>query len=111
MPTAVSSLIRTARLDRGLTQRELAKLARTSQPAIARLEKGSNSPSVATLERVLGGLGLRLEIEARSTDTGVDRTLIAQALRATAEERVRRVAQAARGIEEMRRAFIASTQP
>jgi hypothetical protein len=99
----VPILLRSARLRRGVTQAELARRAQTSQPAIARLEKGRNSPSIDTLERLLRALGFRLQIEALPADTGVDRTLIAAALRLSPEERLRRTSAAVRSIYRMRR--------
>lgn len=98
-------LVRRARLERGLTQADLARRARTSQPAIARLEAGGRSPSVATLGRVLEALGLRLQIETREIDSGVDRTLIAQALRLSPEQRLRRMGEAVRGLARLRAAM------
>ncbi len=48
-----AELIRDARTRAGLSQAELAKRARTSQPAIARYEAAAATPSLATLERIL----------------------------------------------------------
>ncbi len=53
-------LIREARLRAGLTQAELARRAATSQPAIARYERGDVSPRVATLDRIIRACGLEL---------------------------------------------------
>ena len=92
-------LIAEARRLAGLSQRELAERAGTSQPAVARLEQGHSSPSLATLERLLAaaGFALRLElvplartdplIEAFKRD--VDRTLLRENLRRTMDERLR----------------------
>jgi uncharacterized protein len=55
----IKSLIRHARLDAGLTQAELAERAGTSQPAIARYERGSVAPSMSTFERLLAACGRR----------------------------------------------------
>lgn len=98
----VSALIRRSRLERGLTQRQLAKKAGTSQPAIARLETGTHSPTIETLERVLAALGLELELRTEEIDTGVDRTLIVQNLRMSPQERLRKLGQFVRGIGRMR---------
>ena len=57
-----------------------------------------------TLERLAGALGLRLELDATETDSGVDPTLVAAALRHTPVQRLRRMAQAMRSIERMRAA-------
>lgn len=89
----IGELIRQMRLERGITQTELAKVAGTSQPAIARLEAGRLSPSLDTVERILHGLGLRLQLTTAEIDVGVDRTLIAQALRLTPAQRLRKLAQ------------------
>lgn len=62
-----SALIRDARRAAGLTQSELARRAGTSQPAIARYERGAASPSVATLDRILRAAGQRLVLGAEAT--------------------------------------------
>ena len=62
-----AALIRDARRVAGLTQDELAKRAGTSQPAIARYERGAASPSVATLDRILRAAGQRLVLGAQAT--------------------------------------------
>jgi len=56
----VAELIREARTKAGLTQSELAGLARTSQPTIAAYESGAKVPTAATLERLLRAAGVRL---------------------------------------------------
>jgi transcriptional regulator with XRE-family HTH domain len=58
-------LIRRSRRVAGLTQLELAREARTSQPAIAAYESGARTPSISTLERLLEGCGCELEVLAR----------------------------------------------
>lgn len=51
-----------ARNARGFSQKQLSELSGVSQPVIARMEKGTTSPQVNTLEKVLRPLGLRLDI-------------------------------------------------
>jgi ribosome-binding protein aMBF1 (putative translation factor) len=51
-----------ARSRAGLSQKDVAKKMRTSQPAIARLEGGRGNPSVDTLRRYAKATGLRLKI-------------------------------------------------
>ena len=80
-------LLSQARRRAGLTQRELAGRAGVAQPAIARIERGRVSPSVATLDRLLRATGHIVEV-APLEGAGVDRTLIRAALTRTAEERV-----------------------
>lgn len=50
------------RIRKGLTQTELAKLAGTHQPAIARLEDGEDLPSLSFLRRVVEAMEGRLEV-------------------------------------------------
>jgi transcriptional regulator with XRE-family HTH domain len=56
-------LLKEARDRAGLTQRELAQRAGTSQAMVARIERGQQSPSVATLERLVLACGLELRVE------------------------------------------------
>lgn len=51
-----------ARKEKKLTQKEVGKLCGLPQSAIARIEKGENSPSIATVTKVLTVLGKRLYI-------------------------------------------------
>jgi len=71
---ATADLIRTARLHAGLTQVELARRAGTSQSAVARYEAGAASPSVTTLERLLGAAGHRLELHSTPGAPNTDRS-------------------------------------
>jgi hypothetical protein len=59
----VGSAVRVARLRAGVSQTELAARAGTSQPAIARLEKGMVSPTVISLDRIARALGTDLVID------------------------------------------------
>ena len=51
-----------AREQRGLSQRELAKLCGVKQPAIARLESLKTTPQIDTLFKILAPLGYTLAI-------------------------------------------------
>ncbi len=51
-----------ARKEKHLTQKELGELCGLPQSAIARIEKGENSPSISTVTKVLTALGKRLYI-------------------------------------------------
>ena len=51
-----------ARKEKNLTQKQLGELCGLPQSAIARLEKGGNSPSISTVTRVLSAIGKRLYI-------------------------------------------------
>ena len=59
----VGSAVRAARRRAGVSQSELAQRAKTSQPAIARLEKGQVSPTVISLDRIARALGSELVID------------------------------------------------
>ena len=56
------------RIERGLTQAQLAELVGTKQPSIARLEKGETLPSLAFLNRVADALGARLIVRLEAYD-------------------------------------------
>lgn len=53
------------RIARDLSQKELAELCATSQPAIARLEAGARPPRIDTLQRVANALDCELEVRLR----------------------------------------------
>ena|ERR1700681_4831092 len=59
----VGSAVRAARRRAGVTQVELAERTGTSQPSIARLERGLVSPTVITLDRIARALGTDLVID------------------------------------------------
>ena len=51
-----------ARESQGVSQRSLEGMSGIKQPAIARIEKGVNSPTVETLIRLLAPLGKKLAV-------------------------------------------------
>lgn len=59
----VPRLIQVARKRAGLTQRQLADVAGTSQAAVARYERGVVVPDVRTLARLVEGCGFRLVLD------------------------------------------------
>jgi transcriptional regulator with XRE-family HTH domain len=77
-----------ARLAAGISQRELARRSGVPQAAISRIERGSVSPRVETLDRLLRSCGKDAVLVERP-GTGVDRTLIRERLRLTPAERGR----------------------
>jgi predicted transcriptional regulator len=50
------------RLDKGLTQKQLAQKAGTKQSAISRLESGNANPSIAFLRKIATALGSDLKV-------------------------------------------------
>lgn len=58
----LASSLMQARIDKKLTQAELAERAGVSQVMIARLESGASNPTFATLSKVAGVLGKELKL-------------------------------------------------
>jgi transcriptional regulator with XRE-family HTH domain len=81
-------LLREVRRRHGLTQRQLAARARTSQAAISRIERDVVSPSVSTLATLLDLMGEELVLGAEPIDYGHDRTLLRQNLARSVDERI-----------------------
>jgi chemotaxis signal transduction protein/DNA-binding XRE family transcriptional regulator len=57
-----STLLAEARRRAGISQRELARRAGTSQAAVARIERARQSPSAATLRRLIAACGVDLVV-------------------------------------------------
>ncbi len=86
-----ADLIRSSRLESGLTQAELATRMGTSQAVIARLERHGSNPTVATLDRALRAAGRTLSLSAVAAPVlpAVDEQQIRAHLRMTPAERLR----------------------
>jgi len=52
----------TTRMEKNLTQKDLAKLVGTKQSNISRLESGNYNPSLGFLQKIASAMGKRLEI-------------------------------------------------
>jgi len=61
-------ILRSTRLQAGLTQKQLADRASTKQSAISRLESGTVSPTVGMLERLLEAAGAELVLTIRTKE-------------------------------------------
>ncbi|CAN5655197.1 MAG: helix-turn-helix domain-containing protein [Actinomycetota bacterium] len=83
-------LLRETRRRHGLTQRQLAIRARTSQAAISRIERGVVSPTVETLAELLWMMNEELVLGAEPVDWGHDMTLNQANLAIDPEARIRR---------------------
>ena len=99
-----AELLAAARERAGMSQRELARRARTAQSVVARIELGETSPSWLTLKRLLKAAGFdlstaleRLEVDPAVLDD------VPRILQLTPEERLREVAQVSRFITGARR--------
>jgi transcriptional regulator with XRE-family HTH domain len=95
-------LLRDARRRHGLTQRQLASRARTSQAAISRIERDLVSPSVDTLAELLWLMNERLDLAAEPVNWGHDATLNEGNLALSPEARIRRQASWSRGMKRIR---------
>jgi purine-binding chemotaxis protein CheW len=73
-------LLAEARRRAGISQRELARRAGTSQAAVARIERARQSPSAATLRRLVAACGVDLELgipaEAEAARPALDGRLL-----------------------------------
>lgn len=98
MTSTPAGLLASARRRAGLTQRELARRARTSQSVIARIESGASSPSWRTLERLLSCAGFEIQAALSFRARGRSHMLedVARILRLTPEERLLELRNAAR---------------
>jgi transcriptional regulator with XRE-family HTH domain len=67
MPTP-AELLRQARTRAGLSQRELARRAGTTQSVVARIEREQASPTWETLERLLAAAGVQLNPRTEPAD-------------------------------------------
>ena len=65
---ALASALISARADANITQGEIAKRMRTSQPTVARLESGHGNPSLNTLRRYAAATGKRLRLVFEPAD-------------------------------------------
>jgi transcriptional regulator with XRE-family HTH domain len=95
-------LVRAARERHGLTQKQLAIRARTSQAAISRIERGLVSPTVETLEKLLGMVNEELVLEARELDWGHDRSLTRGNLGLSVDRRLENLEEFASFVKELR---------
>lgn len=62
LKVAVINEIIKAREETGLSQRQLEKLSGVKQPVIARMEKGTSTPQLGTILRLLAPLGKTLKV-------------------------------------------------
>ena len=98
-------LLRAARTRAGLTQRELARRAGTSQSVVARIEQGSTDPGAATLARLLAAAGFELRADLRPIAVAGTHMLgdVARILALTPEQRLEEVRNVSRFLAAARR--------
>ncbi|MGQ0642941.1 MAG: helix-turn-helix domain-containing protein [Gemmatimonadaceae bacterium] len=114
-------IVATARLKASLSQRELAARARTTQAAVARIEGGRTSPTLATIARLVTAAGFQLRVDLVQPERpdatidafkrDIDRSLLRENLKKTPEQRVRNLTALAHFAREAQRAGRAARQP
>ena len=107
-------LVRDARREGYLTQRELADRVGTSQSAIASLERGDANPTVETLVRCAEAAGYSLQLTLEPLPVAdavverykrdVDRSLLRENLRKSVDERLRTLSEWQDAGRELQRA-------
>jgi transcriptional regulator with XRE-family HTH domain len=106
MNTAVT--IRNCRRAAGLTQTELARRSGTSQPTLSAYERGTVTPSVETLVRLLDACGCSLEVATNRHRETVEqrksRAIRAAIIGRIAADAAGSIARARRNLETMRAA-------
>lgn len=100
------AIVRQARRRAGLTQRELAVRASTSQSVVARIEQGRSDPSTATLARLLAAAGFEVRAELIPVSVANTHMLddVGRILALTPEERLLEVRNVSRFEAAARRA-------
>jgi len=75
----IAAHLRERRFELGLTQREVADAAGTSHSAISRLESGTHTPNLATLQKIAAVLDEELLLCFQTTDGENERVFAAVA--------------------------------
>ena len=105
MLDSAAALLYEARARAGLTQRELARRARTAQSVVARIESGTTSPSWETLSRLLETAGFALDVTLRPLAPELSHMLedVPRILRLTPEQRLTELRNTSRFLAAARR--------
>jgi transcriptional regulator with XRE-family HTH domain len=99
--SSAAALVRKARYDAAMTQVELAARAGVTQSAIARLERGSSNPTVATLGNVIAATGHRLILAAEPHRPSFDERQLLERLAMTPAERLANFTASSRNLSAM----------
>ena len=84
----------------GVSQRRLAEITGVAQPTIARIERGQVDPRLSTVDLLLSGLHIEIDVR-RAPGTGVDRSQLREMLRRTPRERLELLTSDASGLERL----------
>src|SRR4026209_3014551 len=101
-----SKVLESARSLSGLSQRQLAGLAGTAQSVVARIELGTTSPTLKTLERLVRAAGFELRLDVEPLPVLDPQLLddVPRILRLSPENRLREVANLSRFLHAGHRA-------
>lgn len=99
-PAPAGTWIREARLRAGLSQQELARRLNTSQSLVARWEQGQVDPRFSTVVRAIRACGFDLSLGVVAYDDDHD-LMVRENLRLTPEERLRKMKEVRRGLNEL----------
>lgn len=105
MTAVIAELLKAARSESGLSQRELARKAHTAQSVVARIELRETSPSWETSMRLFRAAGFRLHAMIERIPV-VDKSIlddVPRILRMTPEQRLQELAEVSRFITAARR--------
>jgi transcriptional regulator with XRE-family HTH domain len=83
-----AELVRSTRERLGLSQRQLALRAGTTQAAISRIERGIVSPTFTTLRELMVSMGEQVTLSSQRLPTDWDPVHMASTLARTPEERL-----------------------
>jgi transcriptional regulator with XRE-family HTH domain len=83
-----AELVSGTRRELGLSQRQLALRAGTTQAAVSRIERGKVSPSFGTLRELMLAMGREPELSARRLPTEWDPVHMRSVLARTPEQRL-----------------------
>ncbi len=101
-PMTPGTLIRTMRERHGLTQRQLATRAGTTQSAISRIEHDHVSPTIETLSELAFLMGEEIVLEPKPYEWGHDIDLIRSNMDLTTEQRIQQNKSIARFVRQAR---------
>lgn len=100
-----AKLLKEARKQAGITQRELAARCGKAQSSIARIETGKTVPSISTLNRLLAASGFEANVELVIKPVENSHMLndVSRILKLTPEQRLQEVANVDRFLKEAKR--------
>lgn len=96
-----ADLIRAARREAAMTQADLAARAGLTQSAVARLERSSSNPTIATLANVIAATGHRLTLAAEPHRASFDEGQLRERLAMTPAQRLANFTASSESLDRM----------